>query len=31
MKLFTAAERRGATVYKCKDWVLVALHTAKAA
>jgi hypothetical protein len=31
MKLFDAAERRGATVYKCKDWVLAVLPTAKAA
>jgi hypothetical protein len=30
MKLFTAAERRGAIIYKCNDWVLAALPTAKA-
>lgn len=31
MKLFAAAERRGAIVYKCTDWVVAALPTAKAA
>ena len=31
MKLFAAAERRGAIVYKCTDWVMAALPTAKAA
>ena len=31
MKLFAAAERRGAIVYRCTDWVMAALPTAKAA
>ena len=31
MKLFAAAERRGAIIYKCTDWVIAALPTAKAA
>ena len=31
MKLFAAAERRGAIIYKCTDWVMAALPTAKAA
>ena len=31
MKLFAAAERRGAIVHKCTDWVVAALPTAKAA
>jgi len=31
MKLFAAAEKRGATVYKCADWVIAALPTAVAA
>lgn len=31
MKLFAAAEKRGAAIYKCADWVLAALKTASQA